>query len=105
MDELDFDDRERMLQILNAWYPRQGGWQINEKLIHAFLKMADELNNCTATMHWVPRPLNPFGNPIKQMGKEAFKRLLRSLDETKHYKVCMQRVKSAYQSQLEWTQY
>lgn len=103
---LERDDQEALREALVAWYgPQAQQWSVNDAVFNIVLKMAAEMRSCTHVMNYVPNPVN-FGNPLKQIAKDALKKFVRELkDNAQIYKACGGRVLINFRSDIELASY
>ena len=101
---LKYYERERLSSFLIALYGKQvaGKWEPNEKVLGLVLEMLDKSGQCSGLMDWVPRPINMFSSPLKALGREAIKKILKSLkDRENDYVICLAAAKYRFRGRLD----
>jgi len=103
MSSIEHDDQEKIRKILIHFYgPQARAWTINEAVYLEIVKLIQKSGQCTAAMHFVPRPVL-FGSPAAWLKKEIIKSVLRFLtsDENTYYIVCMKFTALHQRSKIE----
>jgi len=100
---LSLHDRERLKSFLVELYGAPAnGWVMNEAIFNVTYKLIDASKACSDLMDFVPRPINPFSNPLKQLGRQVVKAFLRELSGNKeHYAICLNQAKANWRTEFE----
>jgi len=88
---LDYYMQEDLREFLSDVYGSQvQHWPMNEKMFNLTYRLLEKSGRCTDLIHLVPRPVNPFKDMLKQLGKQAIEAFLKTLsDDKKHYSICV----------------
>lgn len=95
-------ERDALKSFLVRLYgPSANGWYMDERVFNVTFKMLSESKACSKLMDWVPRPPNPFSNPLMQLGKQGVQAFLRALSRDEDYYVsCLNQVKASWKAEI-----
>lgn len=100
--DLDASEREAVRKSLYTWYkqPQMLSWTINDDVVAVFLRMVLTMEKCGKTYQYVPTPVT-YGNPLKQLGKQAVKKILKQVGENpESYLPCISETLRQYRTAL-----
>jgi len=99
---LSYYTRDGIREFLVSLYGAQANsWNINNQVGAVVYEMVRKSSQCSATMNWVPRPLNPFSNPFTQIAKQQIKAFINSLlDNKEHYVACLRAASLNHKSKI-----
>jgi len=75
-------------------------WEINDRVVNVVFEMLQQGGACTSLVEYVPKPYNPFSNPLKALGKQAIKSLFKKAAENDINLMCMKTMAGAYKQKI-----
>jgi len=101
---MDLYMKEDARKILIKLYGNQAAsWEISDRTIEIIIKMFQQAGYCTHLMDYVPKPYNPFSNPLKSLAKDAVKRLLKHAADDDINLACMKTTAAAYKNEIMYS--
>lgn len=96
-------DKEIAKEVIDAFFKEAGfqhGWSgsVNENVASVFGKMLEASRDCSAALHWVPRPTGRA--TIKWIAKQLGRSFVRDI-QGKRYFVCSQRAVYNFKRELD----
>lgn len=98
---MDLYLEENTRTILVKLYGNEArAWEINDRVVNVVFEMLQQGGVCTRLVEYVPKPYNPFSNPLKALGKQAIKGLFKKAADNDISLVCMKGIAAPYKQKI-----